>query len=284
MTVSTSRKCLLQRHNCCNSTTVNLKVLFLFIAFISLSFQEPEYQPGPVIPGKTDMITTDNLGNLYTVRNDVISKYSSNGSLLQTYSNKSFGQVTLIDASNPMKPMLFYRDLAQVVFLDNMMAQQGSPVRFAEEEFPDVQLAAVSRENGMWIYVSQNSELIRLNEQLQITHRTGNLAQLLGADISPDHLVEHNNKVYLNSPLHGILIFDVFGTYYKTVPIKQLQTFQVQDDEIVYLDNNKLHSYNIKTLEGQEYALPISPALSIRIEKQRLYVRKPEAVHIYNVK
>lgn len=263
---------------------MNTKLLLVVVAIISLSFHLPEYKLAAVIPGKADMITTDNLGSLYIVHNDVINKHNSTGLLLQAYSNKSFGQVTHVDVSNPMKPMLFYRDLAQVIFLDNMMAQQGAPVRFAEEEFPDVQLAAVSRENGLWIYVSQNSELIRLNEQLQITHRTGNLAQVLGMSISPNYLVEQNNRVFLNSPSEGVLIFDVFGTYYKTLPLKQLQYFQVQDEEVIYQQDDKLHSYNIKTLEMRDYPLPDPPVLSLRIEKERLYARKPDAVLIYDVK
>ena len=263
---------------------MNTKFLLLFIAIIGLSFQVPEYKLGPVIPVKADFITTDNLGNCYIVRNDVIDKYSNTGTLLQTYSNKSFGRISHVDVSNPMKPLLFYRDLAQAIYLDNMMAVNSSPIRFAEDQFPDIQVIGVSRENGLWIYTSQNSELVRLNEQLAITHRTGNLRQVLGMNVSPNYLIEYNNQVYLNSPSEGILIFDVFGTYYKTIPVKDLQSFQVQDENIVYHKDGKLHTYNIKTLETQELPLPDSTALSVRVEKEKLYMLAPAECRIYEAR
>ena len=261
---------------------MNTKVLLLFIAIASLAFHEPEYKLDSIIPVKADLITTDNLGNFYVVRNDLVEKYSSTGTLLYTFSNKSLGRISHIDVSNPMKPLLFYREQAQAVFLDNMMAVSGSPLRFAEEEFPDLQLLAVSRENGLWIFTSQHSELLRLNDQRQITHRTGNLRQVLGMTISPNYLLEYNNKVYLNSPSEGILIFDVFGTYYKTIPVKQLQSFQVQDENIIYHKDGKLHSYNIKTLETQEFPLPDSTALFVRVEKEKLYMLAPAECRIYH--
>jgi hypothetical protein len=263
---------------------VNTRILLFFIVIACLSFRGPEYKLDAVIPVKADFITTDNLGNCYIVHNDVIDKYSSTGTLLQTFSNKSLGRITHVDVFNPMKPMLFYRDIAQAVFLDNMMAMNGSPLRFAEDKFPDLQLVAVSRDNGIWIYTSQNSELLRLNEQLQVTHRTGNLRQVLGMEVSPSFLLEYNNRVYLNSPGEGIMLFDMFGTYLKTIPVKQLQSFQVQEEDIIYHQNGKLHSYNIKTLEMQEFPLPDTSALSVRVEKDKLYMLIPSECRIYHAR
>lgn len=249
-----------------------------------MSFGTPEYRLFVTIPVAASYISSDGLGNFYIVRKNVIDKYSINGTLQSTFSNKSFGDISHIDVSNPLKPLLFYKEFAQLVFLDNMMTVHGGPVRLEERGFQDVQLAASSHNNGIWLYTAQNSELMRLDEQMEITHRTGNLRQQLGADISPVFMIENNNRVFLNSPSVGVLIFDVFGTYHKTVPLMDLDNFQVQEDNIIYRGNGTLYSYNIKTLAADSFAIPDTAALSVRVEKERMCIRKEKSVDIYTIR
>jgi hypothetical protein len=263
---------------------VNTKFLLTFFAILLLSFQEPGYRLITGITAQASVITSDNLGNCYIVRNNVLSKYDPNGVLIKSYSDKSFGNISHVDVTDPMKPLLFYREFSKIVFLDNTLSLNGTAVSIEDRGFQDVQLAAQSRSNGLWIYIGQDAELVRLNEQLEVTHRTGNLRQVLGMSIGPDYLVEYNNRVYLNSPKDGILVFDMYGTYFKTIPAKQLHSFQVQDDEVLYLQDGKLHSYNIQTLAEQQIALPDSSALSFRAEKERLFLRKEKIVNFYEAK
>lgn len=260
---------------------MNTRTLLLSFVLIAFSFRAPEYRKVAVIPVQSSFITSDDLGNCYIVRSNMLEKYSDTGTLMKTYSNKNFGDITHVDVSNPMKPMIFYKDFAQVVLLDNTLSLNGEPIRLEERGFQDVQLVSQSRDNGLWLYTAQNAELIRLSEQLVVTHRTGNLRQLLGINITPAFLMENNNRIFLGTA-EGVLVFDAFGTYYKTVPLAQLQSFQVQEDVLVYSRDGKLHSYDIKTLDVQTFPLPDSTALSVRIEKQRMYARTAKSVDIYN--
>lgn len=260
------------------------KIVAIFITLIILSFQAPGYKLLSVIPVQASYITSDDLGNCYLVENNVLQKYSTNGTLLKTYSNKSFGDITQVDVSDPMKPLLFYKDFSRIVFLDNTLSLNGTPVNVEELSFQDVQLVAHSHNNGIWLFTGQNTELVRLDEQLQVSHRTGSLRQVLGMNVVPNYITEYNNKVYLNSPADGILVFDMYGTYFKTIPVKQLQSFQVREDEILYLRDGKLHSYNMKTLDEQSLPLPDSTALSLRVEKERMFVRKEKCINLYEAK
>lgn len=267
-----------------NTAYVNIKILLSFAAIIFLSFHTPEYRLITSISPQASFITSDNLGNCYLIRNNIVEKYNPNGLLLKAYSDKSFGNITHMDATDPMKPLLFYREFARIVFLDNTLSLNGTPVNIEERGFQDVQLAAQSRTNGLWLYTGQNAELVRLDEQLEVTHRTGNLRQVLGMNIAPNYLVEYNSRVYLNSPNEGILVFDMYGTYFRTIPAKGLLSFQVQDDAVLYLKDGKLHSYNLKTLDEQQLPLPDSTALSFRAEKERIYLRKEKSVDIYEAR
>jgi hypothetical protein len=262
---------------------VNTKILLSVITLFLLSFSDPEYRLITNIPVQASFITSDNLGNCYIVHSDVLEEYNSNGKLLKSYSNKTLGNITQVDVSDPLKPLLFYRDFQKIVWLDNTLSSTATTVNFEERGLNDVLLVASSHQDGIWVFTGQNSELVRLDAQIEVTTRTGNLRQLLGMDsIAPNWLVEYNNKLYLNSPADGILVFDVYGTYSRTIPVKQLQSFQVQDDAVLWQKDGKLHSYNIKTLEEQELPLPHAAALSVRAEKERIFVRTEKSVDIYN--
>jgi glycosyltransferase involved in cell wall biosynthesis len=55
----------------------------------------------------------------------------------------------------------------------------------------------------------------------------------------------------------GILVFDRYGTYLKTIPFKNLNSFQVFNDKIIYQPNDSiLKTYNIRTIEETSMKLP----------------------------
>ena len=113
---------------------MNKKFLFYLIILSLLLFQNNTFAQSEndglksitEITKTTDFITTDKLGNLYTVAGDEISKYDQNGKFLQKNSIKSLGKITSLDVTNPLKILVFYKDYNKIVFIDNMLAQSGN--------------------------------------------------------------------------------------------------------------------------------------------------------------
>lgn len=224
------------------------------------------------------------MSNIYLMSADVLQKYDPSGTAIKSYSNKSLGKITAVDASNPLKLVLFYRNFLQIVFLDNTLSQNGDPVSIESLGYPQTQLVCSSHDNGIWIYNQQNFELIRFDQNLQVSNQTGNLVQQLGMDIKPSYMIEYNNRLYVNNPSTGILVFDVFGTYYKTIPIKNNSGFQFKEDEILFYQNNKLNSFNTVTLQLHSSVLPDSTAISARLVRDKLYVLQKDTLSIYTIK
>jgi hypothetical protein len=258
-------------------------ILLLAGFFFSVSFRQSDLVFIKSIPVKAEKVATDNLSNVYLINDDVLQKYDSQGNMLKTYSNKSFGRINTIDASNPLKIILFYRNFLQVVFLDNTLAQNGDPVSVESLGYPQALFVCSSHDSGMWIYDQQNFELIRFDQYLQLSNQTGNLAQILGMDLKPQSLIEFDNRLYLNNPSEGILVFDVFGTYYKTIPIKGIRDFQFKEDALIYYQDGRMNSFNLKTLEQSWSLLPDSSAISVRISNDKLFSLSKEALGIYSV-
>ncbi len=261
-----------------------MKSLFALLLLLPLiSFAPETLIPDVVVKIEAEKMTTDNLGNVYLSKGESISKYDSLGVLQKTFSNKNFGAITSIDATNALRIVLFYKDFNRVVTLDNTLSQNGEALTLETIGVPMVSLVAASHDNGLWIYDVQNFEIIRLNRNLQIENRSGNLSQLLGIELQPNFLIEKDNRLFLNNPKTGILVFDVFGTYSKTLPVLNLKTFQVVDDAVLYYEQDHLQMDFIKLLDHIDYTNPIgdSTTITMRMERNAVFVLKEKHLDIY---
>jgi len=87
----------------------------------------------------------------------------------------------------------------------------------------------------------------------------------------------------LNDPTLGVLIFDTYGQYLKTVDVKGLLRFQVLDNQLVYRRDNSLEAFHLQALRTQVIELPESIRLEdqISIQREHLFVKKEKVVEIY---
>ncbi|TAL63074.1 MAG: hypothetical protein EPN85_01070 [Bacteroidetes bacterium] len=259
-----------------------IRTCWLIISFVFFAFQDSKFTLVKSIPAFSSFITTDNLGNIYLTKEDILEKYDSEGKFLKNLSNKALGTISFVDVHDPLKILLFYKSFQQIVFIDNMLAGSGNFISLDALGYNQTSLACSSHNNGFWIYNQQNSELIRFDQNLQKTQQTGNITQLTGIKLNPDFITEQNNMLFINNPESGILVFDIYGTYSKTIPVKGLKRFQISNEQIFYLREGKLKSYNMKTLEENEQSLPANDVLDVRTEKEKLYLLKQKSVAIYS--
>jgi hypothetical protein len=249
--------------------------LFIFMSFIS----DSGYRLYKTIPATSGNFTSDHLGNLYLINDDILEKYDTMGNLFKTYNDKTLGNISYADVSNPLKVVVFYKEFGEVVYLDNMLAKTSDPIRLMDIGLDQASLVCFYYD-GIWVYDQRNQELVQLNHEQKKIHKTGNLAHQLNIDLAPDFMLQHNNYLYLNNPSTGILVFDNYGTYSKTIPLRGLKTFQVVEDNIVYFSGNRLYSFNLKTLEEQVLELPDS-ALFARVGKDRLFLFNKAGMNLY---
>ena len=255
-------------------------VLSLFLLYSSLQAQTT-FQLIKTIEMEADFFTTDNQCNVYVIKGNELTKFDKTGKLLYKYSNNNFGNITFVDASNMLKIVVFYRNYLQAVFLDNTLSLNGEPISFEKLGFVQTQLICSSHNSGMWIYDQQNLQLLRLDQNFQITQQTGNLAALLSITIQPDQLMEYDNKVYLNNPATGILVFDIYGTYYKTIPAKHVKQFQPIGDWVYYNADTTIKAYNLKTADEITFETPLSVFKNFRLEMNILTLQTKDSIQLY---
>lgn len=230
-------------------------------------------ETGPLtIKAKFDFFTTDNIGNIYTVREDELIKYLPNGKFFARYSNLKLGSIAMVDATNPLKIVLYYRDFQQLVFLDNQLSVNSEIVSLEKLGYEQTDLVCASANNSFWIYNKQNNELHRFDENSKKITSTGNLKQILQAELTPNFMLEHNGYLYLNSPETGIYVFDIFGAFSRVISIKALRQFQVSENIIYFQRDSTFCSYNYTLFEEACKPLPGGAvAGSVKYSNKKLY-------------
>ena len=231
------------------------ELLILLFLFTALGVRA-QWSVTDSITDTAGYIETDNLNNLYLIDKSEIKKYNNKGELLFRYSDMQLGNIGSVDVSYPLRPLLVYPDLNYLVILDNTLSSNRGKINLLDYNIDLGVLACSSVQNHFWIYDAMKFALIRVDENFKQVHATGNLSQILGIDFSPTRMVEFANKLYINNPTTGILIFDNFGTYIKTIPITGLSDFQISENELIYLKNNRLIRYNTLLFETKEVELP----------------------------
>lgn len=235
-----------------------------------------------MIDQSPDMIETDRLNSFYYVKGENLYRISRDGRPTGNHTSKIYGNIFFVDPSNPMKTLVYYRDFNTILFLDNMMTQVGDPVNLNELGFDRVTVVSRSYNNGIWLYDSGSNELIRLDAQLNISHRTGRINHVTGFIPEPSGMIERGNKVYLNDQQRGILVFDIYGTYLKTIPAKALADFDVYEDKLFYVKSDSLHSFDMKYHTDSAIALPEKNVIAVRTFGDRALIRSGKALKLYS--
>ncbi|MBA2610325.1 MAG: hypothetical protein H0U95_00035 [Bacteroidetes bacterium] len=259
----------------------NSLFFFLVICFC-FSFIKQDKPKRQVIKTKLDYFTTDNIGNIYTVKEDELIKYLASGKMFARYSNLKLGRIATVDATNPLKLLLYYRDFQQIVFLDNQLTTNSEPISLESLGYEQTDLVCAGANNSFWIYNKQNNELIRFNEVSKKIASTGNLKQILQADLKPNFMKEHNGYLFLNSPETGIYVFDIFGTFSKIISLKNLKQFEVNEDIIYYQKDSIYCSYNYKLFEEACKGLKgYKNASEAKYSNSRIYVGYKDSLVVY---
>ena len=102
---------------------VSIVLLSLFFITEVRSQTDTAFKLVKTISGDIVDFSVDNLDNIYILNSrNQVKKLNSNGDSVAVYNDvKKFGQATLIDVSNPLKLLLYYKDYATVVVLDRFL-------------------------------------------------------------------------------------------------------------------------------------------------------------------
>ena len=254
-----------------------LTILFSFfiLAFNSIyTFSQGTEESTFKFYDSTLFTEVDQYGFIYNIEKDNLIKYDSKGNILYNYSNKLLGEITQIDISNPLRPLLFYKDQGVILALDNTLSQQKSQISLNELGLYQTNCISNSNfDNGIWLYDFDVNEIIKINYYSEIGYKSGNLSVIIPNMDIPILKLQEKNRLLYATTREKIFVFDQFGSLLRVINLCAKNGLIIKEKYILTYDGNFIMNYNIldfkidtllksnkfsKIIDGQDKIIAIS--------------------------
>jgi hypothetical protein len=230
-----------------------------------------------------NFIETDPLGFIYAVDEQEIIKHDAKGKILSRFSTRNYGNITSVDVSNPLKIILFFKDFSAMLILDNMLNPSGEIIALENIGVPRAGGVCRAFDNGFWIFDTDKIQLQRFSNSNEIISQSGNLNQLIFNPIKLKDIKEANNKVYLLNQDSCLFQFDIFGTYLKTIKLKENQKIQIKESKILTWSSNKIYILDEKSLLQQEIDFSEFKIKSVSFFYNQLIISDGTKICVYDL-
>ncbi len=232
----------------------------------------------------SEVFYSDHLDNIYFIDNNKLIKIEVPTGETLEYGSLSAGDITSADVSNPFQILLFYRDFNQILFLDNKLTKLRSEINLSDMSIEQAGLVCSSVKGGIWVFCERSNRLVFFDQQFRNSHQSMILSSITGSNIKPVYMTESNDKLYLNVPGTGIIVFDRFAAYNKIIPYSGPGKFQVMGRKIIYFLDGKLMGLDIEKNEIQNLLLPSHLKIdNAQLQPKRLYLLSGNCIKLFRV-
>jgi hypothetical protein len=213
-------------------------------------------------PLRARFTTADNLGNLYLITpQNAVEKHSPDGRLLTRYTNNRAGFATAVDATNPMKIIVWYADFRVVAFLDRNLTPLGE-LNLIQAGYPEVRTVAAAADGNLWIYDEVAFQLKKISPEGTALAESQRLNALLLQRLPIESLRDDGSSVYAFAPDVGLLSFDAYAQFRYRQPIEGAKACMAAFERAACLTDS--HLLLLDRLRLTERRLPLPPAVVAR--------------------
>lgn len=230
--------------------------------------------------------TVDNLGELYIINTDnQLKKYDEKGDSIGVFNQVTkYGKLSYVQAQNPWKSILFYKNYSTIVLLDKYL-NVISNINLRKQNIFQVNALTTSYDNNIWLYDEQDNKLKKIDDSGNSLFESVDFRLIFDSVPSPEKIIDNDGFVYLYDPEKGLYIFDYYGSFKNKLPFLHWTNIAVVDKQIYGFDKENVYRYNSPFPEAKKYAL--SPELldntSIQVNNHRIYVLKNQQLKIYSL-
>jgi hypothetical protein len=237
------------------------------------------------IPGDFIRAEGDNQNNIIVVhKNGRLTKYNEKGDSLACFNDVlRMGRPSTIDVSNPMKIIVWSQRLSILTILDRWLTQRNQ-IKIKEAGGNAIQAIGCSYDNNIWYFNNIDQQLKKIDEQNHLLIESNDMRSVVGETINPITIQDHNGWVVLNDTSKGIFLFDQLGVFKTKLAFKWQDAF-LQGNVIYGYKDNRLHEYDIKSLEKKSHWLDFISADSRRMKTNGFSILqlKKEGLYLYKI-
>jgi hypothetical protein len=215
------------------------------------------------------IISTDDLGNMLIADGAKLVKVDAEGQLLNHYYSGLPGVITSVDCKDPRRILVFIKDYASAIFLDQELRITGTVSNFNYISDPEpISLDAINLgyatmaclhdlQEAWWIYDNNTSDLVLMDSDNQIDFKGDALDQLTDLSPEPNFMLMEGKRLFINNPSTGLYIFDENGSFVNKLPLLGLKKFQVHKNILFYTSNSFLVAYDMDNDKETFHPLPV---------------------------
>lgn len=269
-----------------------MKQLLPVIFFLGLSLAcraqgDSTFRLVRTIPVAAVDMAVDNLHNLYLLTpTDQLKKFNAQGDSVSVYNqSKRFGKLYSMDATNPLKLLLYYRDFSTIVILDRLLSIR-STIDLRQQNIMQASAIGLSYDNNIWVFDALNNKLKKIDEFGATLSESTDFRTVFPQSFVPEKIIDYNGSVYLYDPAQGVAIFDYYGTLQKRLPIKGWKNIAILDKQIIGTDNKHIYTYYTNNLMERQYQFPSSfgSFSQYLIANTHLFALSKDSVNIYSLR
>jgi hypothetical protein len=195
--------------------------------------------------------TTDNLGNLYLLTaTNQIKKVNEKGDSIAVYNDvRRYGKIYSVDATNPLKVLVYYKDFSAVVVLDRLLNVRTA-IDLRKQNILQVTAITSSYDNNIWLYDELDSKLKKIDDSGNILLESTDFRQIFDSVPSPSVMYDRDGQLYLYDTKKGLMVFDYYGGKKNNYQLLHLSDLQVIDkNTITARDSSNIVLYKPASLQ-----------------------------------
>jgi len=240
-----------------------------------------------MIPGDFSYFTIDNLDNIYLVNNsNQLKKINSNGDSAGVFNDvRKYGKLYSIDATNPLKLLLYYQNFSTIVVLDRFLNIRNV-INLRKQNIFNVKTISASYDNNIWVFDEGDAKIKKLDDNGEVLSESVDLRMTFDTIPSPTSITDQDGFVYLYDPNKGFYIFDNYGSLKNRLNFLHWNNAAITGKNLYGFSDSSLYQYETGSLNLKEFSLPASfnNALQVRAVNGKVYVLHKEGLQQFLVK
>lgn len=230
--------------------------------------------------------TVNNLGEIYLVNtNNQLKKIDSNGDSAGVFNMVTrYGKLSYVEAQNPFKTLLFYKDFSTIVLLDKYLNVLTS-INLRKQNIFGVKALTGSYDNNIWLFDEQDNKLKKIDDAGRTLLETVDFRLLFDSVPSPVRITDRDGFIYLYDPARGMYVFDYYGSFKNKIAFLHWRDFTVYGKHIYGFDDKYFYSYTINSLDLKQRPLPaaFSEYTDLKVGNNKLYFLKGGYLSVYSI-
>jgi len=145
--------------------------------------------------------STDNLGNIYLLTaTNQLKKVNEKGDSIAVYNDvRRYGKIYSVDAANPLKVLVYYKDFATAVVLDRLLNVRAA-IDLRKQNILQVTAITSSYDNNIWLYDELDSKLKKIDDKGNVLLESTDFRQIFDSVPSPSVMYDRDGLLYLYKP------------------------------------------------------------------------------------